>query len=688
MLGLETLEEMLNDAEGMSRPGTESQKDYRKFCMEFLRDVQSVLGVMQVAKKAMLTTINRCVDFNQASSGLALVPNLQTTSIAAAVDNAVEQATYNKGIGISLHKEYDINILRLMATTDIVTDPLWLSENIACLLSNAMKFSDGDHSVVMLHISQTTCENKSFIKFCVIDEGLGVNERVKNNLFSYLGNDMQVHTGGAGLGLYTLASRVQSLKGRYGYEQNCYPRCSRSQRNKAYFVSDMISSGQESNEKPHGSVFWFEIPLQVSVSCHSSPASNFAVLSTRGFTASISNRGRSIQRQYCADHRSIHVPATSVKSVISARLPTHVAGSISERIHDKRPISASSTSSAVPLPFYSLTTGPSFASVPTPKHYRGAPQSPKKTASPSNDKSKSSVACSSDKAICCGDKPGESKEDVNASSLENDASILTQETIPKIPLGEQMKLAPLVITTTTVQTTTSTSTYAFQEKQAPDASPVRTTTSLTAKNGNKITTPSATVVSGVTPTNEKEFRSQYHLLVVDDSLAIRKMCSMSLQKQGYQVSSAVNGKEALCMMTAWLNSQMNGCVSSDVPPVLFDLVLMDIQMPVMDGVEAISLYREAETQYNLYILGARNAAAGRTISPTVMEADIENNAINVGSSEELTLLYLPILVMSACSDAEIIAQAMSAGATCFVPKPFTISQFHDITHELGLLRVD
>ncbi len=68
----------------------------------------------------------------------------------------------------------------------------------------------------------------------------------------------------------------------------------------------------------------------------------------------------------------------------------------------------------------------------------------------------------------------------------------------------------------------------------------------------------------------------FKILVVDDELEIVDLLTYNLQKEGYEVRTAANGKKAVEMARSFKP----------------ELILMDIMMPVMDGVEACRQIRE------------------------------------------------------------------------------------------------
>lgn len=110
-----------------------------------------------------------------------------------------------------------------------------------------------------------------------------------------------------------------------------------------------------------------------------------------------------------------------------------------------------------------------------------------------------------------------------------------------------------------------------------------------------------------------------HILVVDDSSSMREMVSYTLRSAGHSVVAAPDGAEALKI--AGDDSQQ------------FDLVITDINMPVMDGLTLIRELRGLQSY-----------------------------------------TYRPILVLSTESSADTKSAGKSAGATGWIVKPFDPDQ--------------
>ncbi|MCP4700791.1 MAG: response regulator [Gammaproteobacteria bacterium] len=74
-----------------------------------------------------------------------------------------------------------------------------------------------------------------------------------------------------------------------------------------------------------------------------------------------------------------------------------------------------------------------------------------------------------------------------------------------------------------------------------------------------------------------------HILLAEDNLMNQQLATEILQQAGLRVTVAGNGKETLAKLAELAGLAENGA---------FDAVLMDIQMPVMDGYEATRLIRD------------------------------------------------------------------------------------------------
>ena len=69
------------------------------------------------------------------------------------------------------------------------------------------------------------------------------------------------------------------------------------------------------------------------------------------------------------------------------------------------------------------------------------------------------------------------------------------------------------------------------------------------------------------------------ILVVDDSASMRNMVSTTLKSQGHKVADAADGRAAL----------------SQAKSSRFDVVITDLNMPIMDGIELVKNLRGLPT---------------------------------------------------------------------------------------------
>jgi two-component system response regulator PilR (NtrC family) len=102
-----------------------------------------------------------------------------------------------------------------------------------------------------------------------------------------------------------------------------------------------------------------------------------------------------------------------------------------------------------------------------------------------------------------------------------------------------------------------------------------------------------------------------HILVVDDELSMRELLEVLLGKEGYKVSFAENGRDAVSM----------------IKKTYFDLLLCDIRLGDITGLDVLK--------------------AAKAQNPDAL-----------------------IIMISAYATTEAAVEAMNQGAYDFVPKPF------------------
>ncbi len=110
------------------------------------------------------------------------------------------------------------------------------------------------------------------------------------------------------------------------------------------------------------------------------------------------------------------------------------------------------------------------------------------------------------------------------------------------------------------------------------------------------------------------------ILIVDDEADILEFVSYNLSKAGYNVKTAKSGKKALKIVEDWIP----------------ELIILDIMMPEMDGIELCSTLREIPELDDALIvfLTARN------------ESFTQITALDAGADDYITKPIKPILLKS------------------------------------------
>ena len=80
------------------------------------------------------------------------------------------------------------------------------------------------------------------------------------------------------------------------------------------------------------------------------------------------------------------------------------------------------------------------------------------------------------------------------------------------------------------------------------------------------------------------------VLVVDDEPDIRKVVGMTLKKLGYYVIEAEDGEQAIALL------------NEGEHPMVIDVVITDIRMPNINGVEAMNYFQQEYPSISLIVL--------------------------------------------------------------------------------------
>lgn len=110
--------------------------------------------------------------------------------------------------------------------------------------------------------------------------------------------------------------------------------------------------------------------------------------------------------------------------------------------------------------------------------------------------------------------------------------------------------------------------------------------------------------------NNDLFPTPARILVVDDEVLIADTICLALTEEGYDVTTLHDGRSALSLLT--LNSK-NIDLSNSSRPQSFDLLILDLMLPGMNGLDICRLLRREGINILILILSARSSETDRVV---------------------------------------------------------------------------
>ena len=126
------------------------------------------------------------------------------------------------------------------------------------------------------------------------------------------------------------------------------------------------------------------------------------------------------------------------------------------------------------------------------------------------------------------------------------------------------------------------------------------------------------------------------ILIVEDDPGHSKLIEKNLRRGGLEnpIKAFENGQQALDHLNRQSNHPINQCV----------LLLLDLNMPVMNGVELLRILKQ-----------------------------------------DAKLREIPVIILTSTDDQREIDECYSLGCNLYVPKPVEFDRFSDAVRKLGLM---
>jgi two-component system sensor histidine kinase RpfC len=196
------------------------------------KEQKKFTSVIQTSAKILLDLIEDILDISKIEAG-KLVTKTYPFDLHALVNNTVRtfaNQAEKKGLSLACHIDPAIPF-RLKG------DELHLRQILMNLLSNAIKFTEQGGANVFVHQLGNEPDQRVWIRFKVIDTGIGVSKEAQNKIFdSFVQADASVtrEHGGTGLGTAIARELTTLMGGHIGLE----------------------------SEEGQGTMVWFELPFE------------------------------------------------------------------------------------------------------------------------------------------------------------------------------------------------------------------------------------------------------------------------------------------------------------------------------------------------------------------------------------------------------------------------------------------
>ncbi len=178
-----------------------------------------------------------------------------------------------------------------------------------------------------------------------------------------------------------------------------------------------------------------------------------------------------------------------------------------------------------------------------------------------------------------------------------------------------------------------------------------------------------------------------NVLIVEDNLVNQRVLKKQLSKFGWNISVAGDGQQALDWLKGsvyWQGTPKNthDKTSEEEEKEYFaipslhdvDIILMDIEMPIMDGLTCARRIRDYEAQGLLAAPLGRSLGVQRQLTSTLSSNSPMNDIGTVEPNVPKSDSRLPILAVSANARMEQVEEALAAGMDDAISKPFRIPE--------------